>query len=263
MVTRKAKWLLSLAAMVGVFAGTSAFAAPTVQLKGDTGTLEVTTFSPLQEASASFNGIYGTPPFPTITPVTNGWKITFTPSSAFFASANNHAFGEKTILSGELQFNITFFQPDNVTPSPIHLTTNIFENGIYATSGNGTVAVNSADLPSGVTVTELDDSLATSTGNSFNGHASTSFSANGTWSLFDQVPTMAGAYSSYHVVIDNDLLAEALAGPSSSASIAKKNFSIIFTTDGSTGGGTPPTPEPASLGILAIGAMGLLARRRK
>ena len=124
MVSRNAKWFLSLAAMVGVFGGASAFAAPMVQLKGDTGTLEVTTFSPRQEATASFNGLYGTPPFPTITPLTagNGWKITFTPSSAFFASANNHAFGEKTILSGELQFNITF-------DSSIHLTTNIFEDG--------------------------------------------------------------------------------------------------------------------------------------
>ncbi len=255
---RQSKLFLTLAAMAGsVFMGSRAFAAPVATLKGDQGTLEVTTFSPDQEAIANINGIYGTPPFPTITPITNGWEITFTPSSAFFASANNHAFGEKTILSGELTFNISF-------DTPIHLTTNIYENGIWATSGDGSVSVNSADLPDGVQVTETDDALMNATGNSFATHAVTNFASAGTWSLFDQVQSLPGAYSTYHVVVDNDLLAEALANvTSSSASIAKKDFTIIFTTDGSNGGGAPPAPEPASLGVLALGALGLLGRRRK
>lgn len=259
MSTRKNKWLMTLAAIAaGLVAGKS-YAAPTIQLTGDQGTLEVTTFSPLQEATASFNGLYGTPPVPTITPLTggDGWKIVFTPSSAFFASANNHAFGEKTILSGELSFNITF-------DSAVQLTTNIYEDGIYAESGVGTVAVNSADLASGVHVTETSDGLMNATGNSFATNATTSFASNGTWSLFDQVTSMTGSYSTYHVVIDNDLLAEALASATpSSASIAKKDFTIIFTTDGSNGGGSPPSPEPASLGLLALGSLGLLGRRRR
>jgi hypothetical protein len=61
--------------------------------------------------------------------------------------------------------------------------------------------------------------------------------------------------------VDNDLIAESLAGAPGFASIAKKNFSIIFTTDGSSGGG--PIPEPASLGVLVLGAGALFLRRRK
>ena len=44
--------------------------------------------------------------------------------------------------------------------------------------------------------------------------------------------------------------------------IAKKDFTIIITTDGSTGSG-PPIPEPASLGVLALGTLALLSRRRR
>jgi hypothetical protein len=83
----------------------------------------------------------------------------------------------------------------------------------------------------------------------------------GYWSLFDQVTGFSGTYFTYKISLDNILEAKSLASSTSDiAWISKKDFTFIFTTDGSSGGGVP---EPASLGIMAMGCLALLARRRR
>jgi len=260
-----------VAAVVAAAGVQSSFAATTVNVLSDTGTLTTSTIAP--PASTSSNSVpspYGSGSI-SITPVTNGVKVTFNPSSGFFASANNLSGGKTSIFAGLIAFDITF---DNA----VNLTTNIFEDGIYSVSGaNSRVGVNSTDLASGVIVSQLDNLLSPEqVGNSFktsavvsplpSGASNSLPAGSGTWSLFDQAKGFTKSYKSYHVVIDNDIIAEALVNPNQApgfAAITKKDFSIVFTFDGSSGGGPNPGPEPASLGILALGGLSLLARRRK
>jgi len=264
-----------VAAVIAAAGVQSSFAAPTVTILGDTGTLVTTTYAP--PSSTSSNSVpspYGSGSV-SITPVlsgptTIGYKLTFSPSSGFFASANNLSGGKTSTFAGVLAFDISF-------DSAVKLTTNIFEDGIYSVSGqNSRVGVNSNDLASGAIISQLDNLLTPEQhGNSFKSSAvvsplptglgGTFPSGSGTWSLYDQVTGFSTAYKTYHVVIDNDIIAEALVNPNQApgfAAIAKKDFSIVFTFDGSSGGG-PTTPEPASLGVLALGGLSLLARRRK
>jgi len=253
-----------VAAMMAValagFASSRAYAAPLVTNLTDSGTLLTTIYSPvLQTSNTNVPTPYGSAGL-VITPVTSGWKLTFNPTSGFFASANNlpnPTGGKTSILSAKLDFDITF-------DSAINLTANIFEDGIWSALGGGAVSANRGDLSSGVVITQLSDlDHPSHIGNSFATSAVTSFPSDGTWTLFDKVTGFSTTYAKYHITIDNDLIAEALASQTPEfASIAKKDFSIVITTDGSSGGG-PSTPEPASLGVLAIGGMALLARRRK
>jgi hypothetical protein len=260
MVMRNVKhYVAALAVALAAFGGSKAFATVSlVGSVGDSGQLEVQAFTPtLQEATISFNDMYGSSPFPTITQVSSTvYEIKFTPSAAFFASANNHAFPETATISGELSFNVQF-------SSAVHLTTNVFEDGIWNTTGNGTIGVSAG---TGLVVTETDDLAGTKTSDNISTPpAIFQQLPSGLWTFYDQAPAIAGAatYSNYHIVVDNDLIAEALGTtPSSSAAIAKKDFTIFLTTDGSSGG-NPPSPEPASLGLLAIGSMALFARRRR
>jgi hypothetical protein len=207
----------------------------------------------------------------TITPVTQGFSVRFSPGSGFFASANNLAGGKTSIFSGTLSFDITF-------DSPIRLTANIFEDGIYSVSGpNSRASVNAPDLASGVVINQLDSLLAPERiGNSYRSNAivnpfnvsnGNSFSAgSGVWFLYDQATGFSKTYQKYHVVIDNDLIAESSLNILNSpgfAAVAKKDFSIVFTLDGSGLGGPPLTPEPSSLGTLLAAVAGILALRRR
>jgi len=245
--------ILSMA-VVGVaslMAG-NARAALSVNLLGDTGTLRVETYAPPAITSVTLTDPYGAPPNTlTIVPVTNGFSLTFTPTSDFLATANSSSGGQTTTMDGKLDLTVTLATAG-------HLTTNIYENGIWATSGTGTV-----NATGGVVVQEADDVVSKEThGNFFGtGQPGAVYNASGTWNLFDQVTGFSGSFTTYHISIDNTLIAEALAPGAGSAFLAKKDFQIIFTTDGSSG--TPNTPEPASLGVLALGGVALLARRRK
>jgi hypothetical protein len=243
-----------------MFAGVQgASALPTVNVLTDSGTLVTSTQSPASTSVSTIAGPYGSGGV-TITPVVSGWKVTFAPTSAFGVSVNNLAGGKTQTFAGLLAFDINFGAD---VPAGFKLTANVFEDGTYSRSGTGRVAVNSADLASGIIVTALDGP-AEQRGNSFVTNATVAFNTPpaGTWTLFDQVTGFASNHTRYHVVVDNDLLAEALSGAPAFASIAKKDFSIVFTTDGSTGGG-PQVPEPASLTMLGAGAALLLGRRRR
>ncbi len=249
--------VLASALFVGV---QGASALPTVTILTDSGTLVTSTQSPASTSVSTIASPYGSGGV-TITPVTSGWKLTFNPTAAFGTSVNNLAGGKTQTFSGLLAFDINFATD---APTGIKATVNIFEDGIYSRSGTGRVAVNSADLASGVMVTALDGP-AEQKGNSFVNSAIVNFGTPpaGTWTLFDQATGFASNHTKYHIVVDNDLLAEALAGAPAFGSIAKKDFSIIITTDGSNGGGPNPGPEPASLTLLGAGAALLLGRRRR
>jgi hypothetical protein len=241
--------LLALA----TFASTT-WADPTVTIRVDSGTRTDTTIGPPHSVTVTtLPTIYGSGGM-TITAVASGWKLTFFPSAGFAASANNLSGAKTSFLAGLLAFDIDF-------GAPIDMTANIFENGTYLETGTGRVDVAAFDVPSGVMITQLDGGASEQHGNSYVTSAIVNFLPDNTWTLFDQVTDFSKPYQKYRVVIDNDLLAEAISGPASSATIAKTGFSIIFTTDGSNGGG--PIPEPASLGMLALGGAALLIRRRR
>jgi hypothetical protein len=226
-------------------------ASAIVSLLGDSGTLTVETYSPPTISSVTLSDPYGAPPLPTIVPITNGFALTFVPTAQFLATANSFSGGKTTTMDGKLDLLITF-------SSPVQLTTNVYEDGIYSKTGTGTV-----NASGGVVVSEADHVIPTQTvGNSFPG---ATYNASGTWSIFDQATGFTSSFSNYKVSIDNTLIAEALATQGTGTSyIAKKDFTLVFTTDGSSGSGqSPQTPEPASLGVLALGGIALLARRRK
>ena len=139
--------MLGLAAALGtLLASTTANAAilTNYTLLGDSGTLRTTTYAPsLATTNSTLSGLYGSP---TITPVAAGWKLTFIPSSGFFAGANNFGGGKDSEISGKLDFTVTF-------DVPIQLTLNIYEDGLYRTTGIGAVTVFG-----GAVVTALDPS---------------------------------------------------------------------------------------------------------
>jgi len=276
MVGFKGLVLGAVVAAVATMGVQTAHALPIVSVLSDTGTLVTTTYAPPSSTSSvAVPTPYGSGTV-TVTQVTaSSWKVSFNPGSGFFASANNLSGGKTSTFSGLIAFDITF-------DAAINLTTNVFEDGIYSTAGNGRVGVNSPDLSSGIVVSQLDAPGAPeSHGGSFNNPATTivtplitppanSFpgATSGVWTLYDKLTGFSKSYVKYHVVIDNDLIAESLDNANhipGFASIAKKDFSIVFTGDGSNGGGPNlpgGTPEPASLGVLALGGLSLLARRR-
>jgi len=238
----------------------------------DTGSLKTEAVGP--PASTSTNAVanpYGSGSM-VITPVgTTGFKLSFSPNAGFFASANNLSGGKTSTFAGQLSFDITF-------DGAVNLTANVFEDGIYSVSGaNSRVSPAPSDGASGIIVTELTSGTNQKISSVFlslnsplitpppTGPGHSFLSGSGVWTLFGKATGFAQSYTKYHVAIDNDLIAEALINPNQApgfAAIAKKDFSIVFTFDGSSGGG-PDVPEPASLGVLALGGLALLARRRK
>jgi PEP-CTERM motif len=246
MTIRGSKSLLGMviAAGVALLAG-SASAAPSLTLLGDSATLRVTTYSPtLQVVSPNVGAVYGTSPLPSITTTTSGglitWKIAFTPSSQFFAAANNAGGGKTVELDGKL--DIIFTADSAFTLNNVQ----VLEDGIWNTTGNGTKSVTG-----GLVIT--NQTTSATGGNSFPG---ATFASSGLWTLSDTVTGAVGtASTAYKLSIDNALIAESLAGTApGSAYIAKKDFTILITGF---------VPEPASLGILALGSLALIGRRRK
>ena len=250
--------LLAVGSVIG--ASPRAFGAPLPVYTdmGDTGSLEIVSNPPaFPPAVATLPNPYSTSaitaPVITALPAGDGWVLTFTLNSNFFASANNHGGGgETTTMAGKLDFQLTF-------STPIELTATINEGGIFATAGNGTVTVGG-----GTVMAEGVDPVTPETITNGNLGAGAVFDpATRGWSSTAQVTGFQHAYTTYVITVDNDLTAESLIGPPlGSAMIAKKEFSIVVTDDGTNGGSGRSVPEPASLGVMAIGAMGLLRRRR-
>jgi hypothetical protein len=239
---RGTKWLLGMvvAAGMSLVAGTAS-AAPSISLLNDSGTLRVTTYSPsTQVATAPLGGVYGTSPLPTITPISNGWKIVFTPGSQFFASANNAGGGKTAEMDGQLTFTFT-------ADSAFNANVSLLEDGIAGVTGNGTVKTTAGLVVTNPTTNEAH-------GGSTSVSGVTNSLGTGTWSLTTSASGFSTTSTTYRISVDNTLLAESLgAQAAGSAYTAKKDFTIIITT----------IPEPASLGVLALGSLGLLARRRK
>lgn len=235
-----------LAASVVALLATAVQAAPIYTPLGDSGTLEVTTYSPsLQVATAPLGSVYGAP---VITTSGSTITLTFTPTSGFFAAANNLGGGEKEAMTGKLDFEITL-------DSPLALSMVVKENGLFNTSGNGTVGI----FGGAVVQSVGGPNPAENASNGNLASAATYNSLAGSWTAALPVTGIQFNHSTYRITVDNDLFAQSVADQIvGTASIAKKNFSIIITT---TQGGD--IPEPASLGVLALGGLGLLARRRR
>ncbi len=250
--------ILASAVVAGASSHASAAVLPVYTDVGDTGTLEIDSNPPaFPPGIASLHNPYSPTAItaPVITPLStgNGWVLSFTLNSNFFAAANNHGgSGETTTMDGKLDFTLTF-------PFAVELTANIVEGGIYKTVGNGTVGVGGGSV-----IAEAVDPVSHETITNGNlGDLSVFNPVTSAWSSFLQVTGFQHPYTTYEITVDNILTAESLASPiQGSAMIAKKQFSIVITTDGSKGGSGPPVPEPASLGLLTIGALALLKRRR-
>jgi len=239
--------LLALAA--ATFALANSATAAIVSLQNDSGSLKLQTFVPPAITSGTLTNPYGAPPLPPVTTLSNGLAMSFIVTSDFLASANTNSGGKITTMNGDLVLLVSF-------PTQVSLTTTVLEDGIWSKTGTGTV-----DVSGQIKVEEADhgnsplESHTTAFG-------SETYDPSGTWKLQTTAATFAGGFFTYKITIDNTLVASALATQGTgSALIAKKDFTLLLTTDGAAGG--PVAPEPATLGVLGMGSLALLARRRR
>jgi hypothetical protein len=194
------------------------------------------------------SGHYGQPVF------SNG-VLSFPSLNQFFASANGGPTAASSdLLRAKLSFKVTM---------PVATATlfNLSEGGIFQGYGGG-----NGSVIAGVVVTDVNGNPITVTPStstvvpqipflsSPTGPATT-FTWTGTLN-----PTASSALVTYTVELDNDLTATAPINPGTSfAYLDKKTLTITFPG----GGGQPPIPEPASLGVLLLGSATLLNRRRR
>jgi hypothetical protein len=238
----------SLHVGLGVFSLVAALAstlqaAPVYTQLGNSGTLQVTTYSPsLVITSGTVPSPYGNVA-PTISAVPGGYKLTFTLSPGFLVNASNVAGGRQEAFLAKLDFQIAF-------DGPIKLTARMEESGMFGETGQG-----DASVFGGLVVRSVDGPVEQLANGLLGSNATF---ANGTWSSFAQVSGFQNAHQTYRLTIDNDLIAFAppVATPST-AFIRKDTFSIIVTGDG------PVIPEPGCLSLFAVGATSLLIRRRR
>jgi hypothetical protein len=242
--------LAASAAAVSASTASANFSATVVSDSGDTHTLVPTPPSPNLpiDSRTTTAPIYGTP-LPTVTLPSGGIKIEFAnPSPAFSASASSATYQASEFVDTDGRVSILLH-----FDTPISLVASISESGNFSTTGSGSVNV----LGGGVAIEAIDPIPAeTEIGSlGFVENSSTTWNANATIAGF------VGLYTDYQLTIDNDLFANAPAAVGdgiNSATISKNDVTITINPPG-----TGRTPEPASVGILALGGMGLIARRRK
>jgi hypothetical protein len=262
------KWARFLVVISLIGPAQWAYAGPIVTNISDSGVLHKTTYaSPPSNTSDTMAAPYGSSLL-TITPMVNGsnisYKLAVSPSAGFLASANNLAGGKTAVFEGTLSFDIAF-------DAPVNLIADLFETGVYSISGaNSRVSVNEPGSSSGITIQQLDDLLLPeSLTSSFATDAvvvpgvldpgNVLPAGSGNWSLAGQVSGFSKQYQKYHVVIDHEVLAEALADANPGfAAVSAKDLSLIFSF-APGGGGT--VPEPASFAIIAVGCLAAALRR--
>jgi hypothetical protein len=251
-----------------------AWAATIITNLSDTGTLVTTTYGGtattttyqhvVTVSSSTVSSLYDQTGI-SLVPVFSGavlsaYKVTFVPGPGFTTSANSLNGSKTSILSSTLVFDMVF-------DHPIKPTVRIVEGGTVSTSGNGRASAAALDLAGGLIISQTDAIVAPEMhGVSFAGNAAFTTSPNGTWSMSAEVSGFSKSYQSYHVVIGNDLIAEALAmpdSPPSFATITEKELSLIFAFDASSGGGPRVSPEPATAGMMLMTGALLLARRNR
>jgi len=193
-------------------------------------------------------GLYGTP---TVTEPTGVIKFNFTSlSSQFRATASSALYNasESVDIDGKLVLLVHFNTPTTLSAS-------LYEDGLYSTTNGGSFQI----LGGGVAIEAVNPPPLETHSGTF-----TSTAANGGWTATTAISGFTGAYTDYQITIDNNLLALAPkptgdAGGVSTADIYKKDFILTLNPNGGSG----RTPEPASIGVIALGGLGLLARRRK
>lgn len=223
----------------------AAFSATVVSDSGDTHTIATPASPALPiDMTTTTSPIYGTP---VITDVGGTVTISFSALSPnFAATANTSTYGASEFVDtdGRLSILLHFDQA-------ISLTALIAETGSWSATGSGSVN----DLGGGVAI-EAINPIPVETKAGFLAFTENSSTA---WSSTATITGFNGSYTDYQLTIDNDLFANApLTGNGGSATIAKNTVTITIP-----GGGSSRTPEPASLGILAVGGAAIMARRRK